>query len=68
MEPIRFSREQLDVLTTRHLVAFHTPSESDSNVARKIKGALLMPGAIVLDLISAPAFLLGFYAVALSVP
>lgn len=66
--PIRFSREQLDVLTTRRLVTFKTPSESDSNVARKIKGALLMPGAIALDLISAPAFLLGFYAVTLSVP
>jgi hypothetical protein len=66
VEPIRFSREQLDILTKRHTVLFNTPSESDSNLARKIKGALLMPGAIVVDVISAPAFLLGFYGVALS--
>lgn len=67
-EPIRFSREQLDILTKRRTVNFYTPSESDSNVARKIKGALLMPGALLVDIVFAPMVVLGFYGVALSAP
>lgn len=67
-EPIRFSREQLDILTKRRTVNFYTPSESDSNVARKIKGALLMPGALLVDIVFAPMVVLGFYGVALSSP
>lgn len=67
-EPLQLSQEQMDSLTVQRTVYFYTSSESDSNIARKVTGALLMPGALLLDVAFAAVPILGFYGVVLSSP